>query len=70
MDFACKYQLAPLPSCVYQVPTKITKGQIEITTAMFLVPKGQKVCGTEFMGWGWADFDIHPDNFICTLVDL
>lgn len=26
-----------------QVPTKITKGQIEITTTVFLVPKGQKV---------------------------
>lgn len=26
-----------------QVPTKITRGQIEITTEVFLVPKGSKV---------------------------
>eukprot|EP00903_Cladosiphon_okamuranus_P016998 g15667.t1 len=32
---------------VLQVPTKITKGQIEITTTVFLVPKGQKVGSSE-----------------------
>ncbi|CAM9677755.1 unnamed protein product [Ectocarpus sp. 6 AP-2014] len=32
---------------VLQVPTKITKGQIEITTQVFLVPKGQKVGSSE-----------------------
>ncbi|CAN0402406.1 unnamed protein product, partial [Ectocarpus sp. 12 AP-2014] len=30
------------------VPTKITKGQIEITTEVFLVPKGQKVRAVVF----------------------
>lgn len=32
---------------VLQVPTKITKGQIEITTEVFLVPQGQKVGSSE-----------------------
>ncbi|CAN0281034.1 unnamed protein product [Ascophyllum nodosum] len=32
---------------VLQVPTKITKGQIDITTEVFLVPKGQKVGSSE-----------------------
>jgi len=32
---------------VLQVPTKITKGQIEITTEVFLVPKGNKVGSSE-----------------------
>lgn len=32
-----------------QVPTKITKGQIEITTEVFLVPQGNKVRHFEAM---------------------
>lgn len=32
---------------VLQVPTKITKGQIEITTEVFLVPQGNKVGSSE-----------------------
>lgn len=32
---------------VLQVPTKITRGQIEITTEVFLVPKGSKVGSSE-----------------------
>lgn len=38
-----KYFFSPLYWRYHQVPTKITKGQIEITTEVFLVPKGQKV---------------------------
>ncbi|CAN0389825.1 unnamed protein product, partial [Laminaria digitata] len=34
-------------SCLRQVPTKITKGQIEITAEVFLVPKGHKVGSSE-----------------------